>query len=213
MLTFGAYEDLERLITSWLVAPQRGVPELYDPLVEGRRRVFLGNLVGLVPAPDRDPLRRAPLALLRGEDVWIEAFKSLRNFEYRGDGSFMAWVSAIARHKIARKAGATRRKGPEIGGQGLIAASPGEHIGPSTEVRKKEDTKLLRAALAELDEDSRQVLQLSWFEELKHREVGQRLGIAEDAAACGSTGPRRSWRRSTGASSGTPDSAQGRPVT
>ena len=69
VLALGAYENLERLITSWLVTPERDAPELYDPLVEGRRRVLLGNLEGLVPAQDQDPIRRALLALLRGEDV------------------------------------------------------------------------------------------------------------------------------------------------
>ncbi len=69
VLAFGAYENLERLITAWLVTPERDVAELYDPLVEGRRRVLLGNLESLVPAQDRDPMRRELLALLRGEDV------------------------------------------------------------------------------------------------------------------------------------------------
>lgn len=77
VLSFGAYENLEGLLRTWLVAPQQGVPELYDPLVEGRRRVLLGNLEGLVPESDRGTLRRALMELLAGTEVHPGAAQGL----------------------------------------------------------------------------------------------------------------------------------------
>jgi dienelactone hydrolase len=69
VMGFGAYEDLERLVTTWMVSPKPNVPELYDPLVEGRRLVFLGNVEGLLPAEDHAVARRALRALVRGDPV------------------------------------------------------------------------------------------------------------------------------------------------
>ena len=66
VFAFGGYDDLERLVRSWMVDPSPGVPELHDPLVEGRRRVLLGNLDGLAAPADRPALRAALRALLTG---------------------------------------------------------------------------------------------------------------------------------------------------
>jgi dienelactone hydrolase len=69
VMAFGGYADLGQLVTSWMVSPKADVPDLYDPLVEGRRRVFLGNVDGLVPQEDRDLARATLAALVYGEQA------------------------------------------------------------------------------------------------------------------------------------------------
>jgi RNA polymerase sigma-70 factor (ECF subfamily) len=118
------------------------------------------------------------------QSVWREAIKSLKGFEYRGDGSFLAWVTTILRHKVARRADAAHRNmhSPGAANSDFLAAHADDRTGPTADVRNQEDLRLLRLALQEMDDEKREVLQLSWFEGMKHREVGDRLGITEDAA-------------------------------
>jgi RNA polymerase sigma-70 factor (ECF subfamily) len=118
------------------------------------------------------------------QSVWVESIRSLKHFEYRGDGSFLAWVSAIVRHKIARKAGDARRKASGRGGASdwVADALPEDGPGPSTEIRNKDDLQRLHQAIAELRDADREILKLSWFDGLRQREIGDRLKISEDAA-------------------------------
>jgi len=69
VFSFGGYEDLERVIRSWMVDPKPDAPGLYDPLVEGRRRTLLANAGFLVPEGDLAAVRRLLRALLAGEHV------------------------------------------------------------------------------------------------------------------------------------------------
>ena len=109
------------------------------------------------------------------QSVWLEAYRSIKSFKYQGDGSFLAWVAAIARHKIANKASKSRKRGRPVGGTegiGILSASPTDKTGVNTALEKKEDLELLRGALQKLKEPDREILRLSWFEGLKHREIG-----------------------------------------
>jgi RNA polymerase sigma-70 factor (ECF subfamily) len=119
------------------------------------------------------------------QTVWGEAIGSLERFEYRGQGSFLAWISAIVRHKIARKAGEEGRRGRQVAGTaglGILGAAQADEPGISTAAQDNERLELLRRALRGLTDGEREVLQLSFFAGLKHREVGEQLGISEDAA-------------------------------
>ena len=89
------------------------------------------------------------------------------------------------RHKIARRANEAGRSGGQVGGTvglGILGGSPAAEPGITTQVQKNERLVLLRRALRELSDGEREVLQLSFFAGLKHREVGRRLAISEDAA-------------------------------
>ena len=119
------------------------------------------------------------------QSAWGDAIGGLEKFEYRGDGSFLAWIATITRNKIARKARkANRSDGPLGGTEGLemMGARLAAQTGPGTNVEKKEDLQQLTEALDSLRESDREVLTLSWFQGLKHREIAERLAISEDAA-------------------------------
>lgn len=65
LFAFGAYDDLESLLVRWMtVAPDH--PEVFDPLTEGRRLVFLGNLDRLAAPQDAGHARAVLDALLAG---------------------------------------------------------------------------------------------------------------------------------------------------
>ncbi len=66
VFAFGAYADLGGLLEIWLVGPGRAVPGLFDPVREGRRLVFLGNLDRLVPPADHAAAASVLRALLDG---------------------------------------------------------------------------------------------------------------------------------------------------
>ena len=119
------------------------------------------------------------------QSVWSGAVQGLENFEYRGDGSFLAWVSGILRHKIEKRIEDARRREAILGGTeglGILAARALEGSGPGTKAEKQEQVAQLRRALDELDEKDREILLLARFDGLKNREIGERLGISEDAA-------------------------------
>jgi dipeptidyl aminopeptidase/acylaminoacyl peptidase len=71
VFAFGAYDDLEELILHWMVTPGTA-PQLFDPLTEGRRRVFLGNARGLVEPDDVDFVKRWLRAQLDREPLPAE---------------------------------------------------------------------------------------------------------------------------------------------
>lgn len=119
------------------------------------------------------------------QSVWGDAIRGLKGFEDRGDGSFLAWVTAILRNKIARRARKARKRLDRVGGSeghALIHAEPDIGGGPSTEIRRQEDLSKLQAAMSHLDDERREILKLAWFEGLPQREIGERLGISENAA-------------------------------
>jgi pimeloyl-ACP methyl ester carboxylesterase len=65
-LCFGAYADLDGLLTRWMTDPRSDAPELLDPQTYGRRLVLKGNLSVLVPVADRAPVAAVLGRLLSG---------------------------------------------------------------------------------------------------------------------------------------------------
>jgi RNA polymerase sigma-70 factor (ECF subfamily) len=128
------------------------------------------------------------------QTTFREATRDFRQYQYRGDGSFLRWLVQILQNKIRDKAeyyGATKRDvsrerpGDErIGDSGdLKRYDPASRdLSVTQTLAREEEFKILRSALEELSSDHRKAITLVFFEGLSLREAGERMdGRSEDA--------------------------------
>ena len=116
------------------------------------------------------------------QESFIKIFTSLDKFEFRGEGSFRAWVRQIMVNealKLIRK----RRQSFFVR---LDRDLPDEEFGEPPEgeedVGDVPDT-VLQEMIKSLPEGYRTVLNLFAFEKKNHREIGRMLGISESTSA------------------------------
>ena len=123
------------------------------------------------------------------QDVYLEVARQVDRFEYRGPGSFLQWVYAIGRHKLAdaRRAAHYRvrdvnREVPGVGScWDLLDAVYIESGTPSRTARRAEAVAALHGSLATLPEPYRQILEWRFLEGLPVADVARRLGKSEGA--------------------------------
>jgi RNA polymerase sigma-70 factor (ECF subfamily) len=144
-------------------------------------------------------LARHAGALVRGREededlaqsVCREVLERLaeERFEYRGEAQFRQWLFGAALHKLrnrhryhraerrdaAREAAPPARDDEQSRWNALFATL----MTPSQDAVRREDQARLLAAIAELPERHRKVLELVHLDGLPHREVAERLGIDE----------------------------------
>ena len=109
------------------------------------------------------------------QDVFFRILRSRAT--YQSERSFQVWMYQIARNANLDRV--RQRHGEVIGidefGAGIpdIAASEPD---PETFAARNQDVKLLRAAMARLAADKREILVLSRFQGLKYTEIAEVLG-------------------------------------
>jgi RNA polymerase sigma-70 factor (ECF subfamily) len=129
------------------------------------------------------------------QDSLIEAQAGFDQFRGASRDEFQAWLAQILRHNIAdfaRRFRETERRevtreqpldrSPEAYRTAAPAPSPSD-MAAATDVSAK-----LRAAMARLSDEHRQVLVWRQFEKLGWAEIGERVGKSADAA-------RKAWFR------------------
>lgn len=113
------------------------------------------------------------------QESLLQAFSSIERFRWEGSDAFMRWLTGIAEHVIRKEA---RRQGRDLGlrlePRGDVPVSP---ISTARAMRRGERFDRLRAAVAGLREDYRQVILLSRIEGLKVREIAARMHRSEGA--------------------------------
>lgn len=114
-------------------------------------------------------------------DITQEAF--LRAWRRIGDlkepAKFGPWLGGIVRN-LALDAGRCRANRPPVhGGLPDGAAAPGD--GPLDELRRREESQRLAAALGCLDEVSRSAVVLRYYDDLSSKQIGELLGLAPAA--------------------------------
>lgn len=119
------------------------------------------------------------------QEAYLAAFRSLGEFEDRGEGSFAKWLGGIVEHKVkdeTRRYVGTKRRSPARETRLTRAderpAAKTADPSPSAVAISREERATIRAAMSELSEDHRTVLRLV-------HEEGKRL--VEAAAAMGRT--------------------------
>lgn len=116
------------------------------------------------------------------EDLVQNVFYRILKYRhtFRGDGEFKTWMYHMARNVVNDNGRSVKRT---IRHQELTEAS--ENIGggfsAEDQVHKKQELATLRKALDNLNEEAREVLVLSKFQELKYTEIAQILDITEGA--------------------------------
>jgi RNA polymerase sigma-70 factor, ECF subfamily len=107
-------------------------------------------------------------------DVFLDVWRQAASFEARA--SVSTWLLAIARYKALSSC--RRRIDAALDDQiASTVADPAD--GPDLVLEKKSTIDLMRACLAELSPEHREVMDLVYYHEKSVREVAQIIGIPE----------------------------------
>ncbi|MDH5605917.1 MAG: RNA polymerase sigma factor [Anaerolineae bacterium] len=115
-------------------------------------------------------------------DTFLKAVEGLNDFEWRGSGSFAAWLFRIARNLVTSFYRKNNKANSDISLEALPELRTG---GPSLDDRAaQKDLYLhLRQLIAELPPRQQEVITLKFFGGLRNREIAQALGIRQRTAA------------------------------
>jgi RNA polymerase sigma-70 factor (ECF subfamily) len=180
-----------------------------DPLLEEAREGKADAVERLLSA-HRDPLRRLigvrldPALAARidasdiVQDVLLEAHRRMRDYLKNPSMPFHLWLRHIAkdhiidahrRHRQAQRRSLDRE-------QRIVPALMADHssyelagqfidpeLTPASEAIRREMQRRLDAAVADLDEDDREIILLRHREQLANQDVARALGLSEAAAS------------------------------
>jgi RNA polymerase sigma factor (sigma-70 family) len=109
------------------------------------------------------------------EDLVQEVFFRILKYRqtYRPEASFRAWMFQIGRNAYLDQAG--RQKGEVALPEEVPEMSVAAAAAPDRQVENKQETALLRRALAALPSEKREVIVMSRFLELKYDEIASIL--------------------------------------
>ncbi len=116
------------------------------------------------------------------EDLVQNVFYRMLKYRhtFRGDGEFRAWMYHVARNVIHDE-GRTAKRSIRSQELDLYAEKIGGGVVADEHIQKKQELRVLHEALASLNEESREVLVLSRFQELKYHEIAKIMEISEGA--------------------------------
>ncbi|MEQ1633137.1 MAG: RNA polymerase sigma factor [Planctomycetota bacterium] len=170
------HENTRSLVSRALANDRDAVETLFQRYRE-RLRSALRKLVGpkyrLLLADSDDAT----------QDAILSALRRLGQFEYRGDGSFLAWLLKGAEFEILRRVRAleTRKRSGqqrdvELDTQ-MVRMLPGDDKTPAELVSEQEMAERVRAALTRLPDREREVIMLRRYLELDNEEICNELGL------------------------------------
>ena len=114
------------------------------------------------------------------EDMVQQVFYKMLKYRhnYTGSGEFIHWMYAIARNVIKDQG---KRKKLLMAADSVdeMADRLTGHSNIEDQLHKKQEAEVLKLAMRKLTDDEREILSLSRFQELKHREIADKLGINE----------------------------------
>ena len=152
---------------------QRGDREAFDVLVARCRPSLLAVIRSRTSAELR---RRTDVEDLFQETV-LRALHAIERFEWHGEGSFPRWLHGIAGNVIRENA---RRLGRDPSPE-LRFDVPRNGTSPSQAMRREERFTRLQTALQKLSPDHRAVILLARVEQLKIREIAERMDRTENS--------------------------------
>jgi RNA polymerase sigma-70 factor, ECF subfamily len=116
------------------------------------------------------------------EDVVAETFikvvEGLRTFEYRGEGSFAAWVFRIAYSHVSQ----FYRQRTHLSFDEL-PDMPSGYLSPDQALQEREQFARLAGLIAELPPRRQEIVTLKFFGGLRNQEIAQVLGLDERTVA------------------------------
>jgi RNA polymerase sigma-70 factor (ECF subfamily) len=136
-------------------------------------------------------LKRLVLADDILHQTFVRAAQGIRAYEPRHQGAFRAWLRTIAENLIRdaekrrrRERQAPEQRGPQNGSgswDALVERIAGDATAPSVKGQRQEAVRRLRAALASLPEDQREVIQRYYLQDQSLEEIAKALGATKDA--------------------------------
>ena len=154
---------------------REGKPGAFDAIVRAHQdRVYAFCLRMLSDRED---------ALDVAQEVFLSAYRNLAGF--RGEASLSTWLLRIAANRALNRIRQRATRGarevmsiePQADGDSPFQPSGREEDRPDRMVESRETRKILEAAIANLDEDSRMLVLLSDVEGLSYEELSEAVGI------------------------------------
>ena len=119
------------------------------------------------------------------QEAFLNAWRKLERFEYRGEGSFLAWLTRIVVNQLLNQ-----RRGRKDAEQGLetnmlrqAEAGQDPNETPSEAMIQLESQERLRSAFEKLDESDQMTLGLRLGQGLTWAEIGEIMDCSRTAAA------------------------------
>jgi RNA polymerase sigma-70 factor (ECF subfamily) len=175
-------DDNTRNLVSRALEQDREAIDLLFQRYRDRLRSALRKLIGpkyrLLMADSEDATH----------DAILSALKRLHHFEYRGEGSFLAWLLKGAEYEIVRRIRAMRtQKRTATGGViGLDAEVeqrvPNKDATPSQVLDENELAERIRIALQQLPDREREIIVLRRYLELDTDEICAEMGLPTEGA-------------------------------
>ncbi len=111
------------------------------------------------------------------QDVFVRIWRGVSTFDYRGDGSFMAWMYTIAHHVVVSHV-RTHKRMPHVPLTPELNIADVQH--PDT-ARTIVDRLWLRDAISHLTPEQQQVITLKFFVGLSNSDIATAVGRTEGA--------------------------------
>jgi len=175
-------DDNTRNLVSRALDQDRDAIDLLFQRYRDRLRSALRKLIGpkyrLLMADSEDATH----------DAILSALRRLHQFEYRGEGSFLAWLLKGAEYEIVRRIRALEtQKRTAVGGlvgidettEGLIAAKDAT---PSQMHDESELAERIRVALQQLPDREREIIVLRRYLELDTDEICAEMGLPTEGS-------------------------------
>lgn len=123
------------------------------------------------------------------QDTFFNATKGFGGFRGQHAGEFVSWLCRILANRLAqiarsagRARGAATAEELAVGAESMLHSQSDGEPSPSNIVANQETAELIKAGLARLSPRDQQVLGLRFEEQLTFVQIGERIGLREDAA-------------------------------
>lgn len=128
---------------------------------------------------------------LSPDDVLQDAMETvigkLKEFRYRGPGSLLAWMMAIAAHKVSDRMDYWEREKRRVGreralsgtvddSQALAFEPPDTGLGPSQRLEQQEQREILMTTMASLPERDCRIVMLHFYYDATWDEIAKEVG-------------------------------------
>ena len=171
-----------------LEAARAGCPESMGRLLEEYRGHLLYLANSEVPTDLRPKV--APSDLV--QETIVAAYDAFRQFHGESQGEFLVWLRRILARTLLDFLRAWRQRQkravhlevpfdthlPHAHDPAYVAHDPS----PSSECAHREQEAGIRQELGGLPEEYRRVLRMRYYEQATYRQIGQALGVSEEAA-------------------------------